>query len=322
MSTPISSDLIIVQRSSTLYKATKTKWDGTSGEVGSSDLVFAARGGTNYKETYGNKANIDGTDLVLVEATATTGGRSVGTKYKCTRCDWDGVNCAATGQNIHSAPYSPPITVHTTSSSGDSNLAFDILNLQVEVGGTSQYGQLYVGQKNTASTAYYGDLPVGVVQVFESNGTTLKASWSFHHTSYVWATTTSTFTMGSTAPTAYSYSTISSSTCSTRRRYCRAIGTSSSYTGANNSISGSYGTNTGSTVGVSSLPSSGTVSQSSGYYYVFGECSGTSTNNGWWMRSSSIYMDDGDYVRIAYLSVGPTSGAGCTAANTMQLFFG
>ena len=322
MSTPIGSDLLIGQRSSTRYKVTKTKWSGTSGEVGSSDIFFAARGGTNYEETYGNKANIDGTDLLLVEATATTGGRVVGTKYKCARCDWDGVNCASTGQNIHSAPYSPPITVHTTSSSGDSNLPFDILNLQVEVGGTSQYGQLYVGQRNSASTAYYGDLPVGVVQVFASNGTTLKASWSFHHTSYVWATTTSTFTMGSTAPTAYSYSTISSSTCSTRRRYCRAIGTGSSYTGANNSISGSYGTNTGSTVGVSSLPSSGTVSQSSGYYYVFGECSGTATNNGWWMRSSSIYMDDGDYVRIAYLSVGPTSGAGSTSANTMQLFFG
>ena len=316
MSTPISSDLLVVQRSSTLYKLTKSNWDsGTSGVVGGTDVFMVNRGGTNYEETYNNNSNIEGSDLLLVERS--------NTKYKCTRCDWDGVNCAATGQDIYSAPYSPTITTHTTSSSGDSNLAFDILNIQVAVGGTSQYGKLYVGQKNTASTSYYGDLPIAEVQVFASNGTTLKSSWSFHHTSYVWATTTSTFTMGSSNPaTTYSYSTISSSTCSTRRRYCRAIGTSSSYTGANNSISGIYGTNTGSTVGVYSLPSSGTVSQSSGYYYVFGECSGTSTNNGWWMRSSSIYMDDGDYVRIAYLSVGPTSGAGCTSANTMQLFFG
>jgi len=320
MSTPISSDLLIAQRTSTLYKVTKTVWDG-SGNVGmgSSDIVFAARGGTNYEETYGNRANIEGTDLLLVEATATTGGRVVGTKYKCTRCDWDGVNCA---EDIYSAPYSPNITVHTTSSSGDSTLPYDILNLQVAVGGTSQYGALYVGQKNTASTSYYGDLPIAVVQVFDSDGTTLKSSWSFHHTSYVWQTTTVNISNMATAPTGHSYSTISSSTCTTTRRYCRATGTGSSYTGAADSISGSYGTNTGSTVGVSSLPSSGTVSQTSSTYYVYGECSGTSTNNGWWMRSSSIYMDDGDYVRIAYLSVGPTSGAGCTAANTIYLYFG
>jgi len=68
----------------------------------STDLIAVGRGfgagGTNYKETYGNKDNIEDDDWLMAEATTTDGGRSIGTKYKCSREDWDSAPIYNTGQ--------------------------------------------------------------------------------------------------------------------------------------------------------------------------------------------------------------------------------
>jgi hypothetical protein len=286
----------------------------------STDLIYVDRGGTHYKVEYGDRDNdcgsggIADTDLLLVERS--------NTKYKCTRGDWDSGDCTTVGgQNIYSSTYSPVISVHCDTSSGDSTRAYDILNQQVSVGGSSQSGNLYIGQKNNATTSYYGDLPIGCVQIFNSSSV-LQYAFHFHHTAYTWTTTTtSTNSSASTAPSTLSYSSISSSACTTTYRYCRATSTGSSYTGAADNIGTGYGTASGSTSGVSSLPSSGTVSQSSGTYYLFGEMSGTTTGRVIWMKSPTITMNDGDYVRIAYLAETRCGGSGTTTANTLLLYW-
>jgi hypothetical protein len=54
----------------------------------SSDLILVERSNTIYRETYGNRANIDSSDLLLVERGNTL--------YKCERDDWDGGGSGST----------------------------------------------------------------------------------------------------------------------------------------------------------------------------------------------------------------------------------
>ena len=59
----------------------------------SSDLLLVERGGTCYKETFGNRSNIDSTDLLLVERN--------NVKYKCTYSDWNGSSGGGGGTATH-----------------------------------------------------------------------------------------------------------------------------------------------------------------------------------------------------------------------------
>jgi len=78
MSTPVSTDLMLVERGGALYKCTKAAWDAG---VTSSDFILVERSSALYKETFGNKANVDAGDLIIVER-----GTSL---YKCAWSDWD-----------------------------------------------------------------------------------------------------------------------------------------------------------------------------------------------------------------------------------------
>ena len=173
-----------------------------------SDILLVERSGTLYRETFGNRANIDSTDLLLVEATSTTGGRVVGQKYKCTYANWSSANstdlllveansttggrvvgdlyketkanwdtATTTGQNIYTSNYSPNIVVNYTSTTSDSTANFNVLSLQVAVtgSGSSDTGRLYIGQKNTAPTSWQGDFCIAAVQILQSNGTSYRS---------------------------------------------------------------------------------------------------------------------------------------------------
>ena len=64
-----SSDIILVERSSTLYRETY----GNRANIDSSDLLLVDRGGTLYKCAYSDWPNANSSDLILVERGAGAG---------------------------------------------------------------------------------------------------------------------------------------------------------------------------------------------------------------------------------------------------------
>ena len=327
-STPQASDLLLVERpaatlsmtavlgATTLYvssipaalsSGTRLVFDGTAGNAEFELTSSASAGATTLTGTGGLK----GSEV----ANYTTGG----VLYKATKADWDG---APSGQDIYSATYTEDIDVHYITS-GDSSGPYDVLTLQIDVGGSSQTGRLYVGQKNNASTYYYGDIALGAFQVFESDGSTLRYAWSFDDTPYSWSTMTTYTLNAATDPSGFSYTTISSSECATKRRWCRCLPggcATSSRTGATAGISSAYGTAGGSTGGVTAITTS-TISQTGGEYYVYNETSSTSSNGEVvWLRTPSITVSTGDYIKLAYLAATSSSGV-TTTANTMWFFW-
>ena len=259
-------------------------------------------------------------------------------------------SCSAPGagywKDIYSQNHTEDIHVNLTSTSSDSNLAFSVLDFPVWVNGSGEYrvGNLYIGEKNTASPSYYGDLPIAHVQIVANDGTYRSGSltaggvtavrdydFAFSGSTYgysMWATTyhqlTSNPALSTTDPSAYALTSIGSGAY--LRRWRRVTGTSSSYVGANNGIF-SYGTyrglyNSPYTSGGTILPKTGSnliSQQSSGY--LMAECSGSSTNDVFWMRSPTLTIYNGDRIKIAYLCTGPTNGTGLKTSNTLWFRF-
>ena len=159
-----SSDLLLVERSNTLYKETF----GNRANIDSTDLLLVERSNTIYKCTYANWSNANSTDLILVEANSTIGGRVVGQLYRETKANWDAAT--TTNQDIYTSNYSPNIVVNYTSATADSTANFNVLSLQVAVtgSGSSDTGRLYIGQKNTAPTSWQGDFCIAAVQILQS----------------------------------------------------------------------------------------------------------------------------------------------------------
>ena len=62
--------------------------------LASGDLILVERSNTVYKETFGNRANIEDTDLLLVERSNTV--------YKCTYGDWKTDEGGGGGGGVHS----------------------------------------------------------------------------------------------------------------------------------------------------------------------------------------------------------------------------
>ena len=47
-----------------------------------SDILLVERGGTVYRETFGNRTNIEDSDILLVEAASTDNSRTNGKVYR------------------------------------------------------------------------------------------------------------------------------------------------------------------------------------------------------------------------------------------------
>jgi hypothetical protein len=98
--------------------------------IQSTDLVAVNRSSTNYKETYGNKANIDRSDYLMVEATTTTGGRVIGNQYRCSRVLWDGGGTGPTGPDSSTPVASDLLLIERPSAT---------LNMSAPIGATTLY---------------------------------------------------------------------------------------------------------------------------------------------------------------------------------------
>jgi|2_EtaG_2_1085320.scaffolds.fasta_scaffold14629_3 hypothetical protein len=336
--TPVAADLLLVERPvctttaarsigttalyvsslpATLVAGTRILFEGASGYPQGAEFVLTSTANatdTNLVSTYGLKGD------------GVSSGVPGGVLYKATKADWDG----AAGQDIYTANYSPTIVVNTTGTSGDSADAYNVLSFDIDVGGTSQTGDLYFGQKNNATTMYYGDICVSAIQIFQSDGTTLRYAWSFHHgatSTMDWDTSTNQYSTETTDPwdggVSWGYVSFPGQ-CATANKWCicnPSYGSScvtSQYTGAQNGISSLYGTYNGSVGSSTALPSSGTVTQTSGAYYTYNETSNpAATGNIVWMRTATnITVSSGDIIRIAYLAVTRNNGTGTTADNT------
>ena len=316
-----SSDLLLVERSNTLYKETF----GNRANIDSTDLLLVERSNTIYKCTYANWSNANSTDLILVERSNTL--------YKETKANWDAA--ATTNQNIYTSNYSPNIVVNYTSATADSTANFNVLSLQVAVtgSGSSEEARLYIGQKNTAPTSWQGDFCIAAVQILQSNGTSFRTGtgytagydWNFGNGNSTygygdWGTTQAEITNESSNPWTYSYHDIGSS--SSTRRWAAVSGTSSSYVGADGGVWSPSGYSGG---GGSILPEgTANIAQSSSTTeYLFAECSGTDTGDFFWLESPEITVHNGDIIRLCYGGTnGQNSTTGLQAADTLRFRFG
>ena len=419
--------------------------------IQSTDLVAVNRSSTNRKETYGNKANIDRSDYLMVEATASTGGRVIGSQYRCSRFLWDGGGAGPTGPDSSTPIASdlllierPSATLNGAATLGDTSLTVDAIPAALPsatvlvfdgvtgdaeftltssasagattltgsgglkgssvadgvAGGvlykatktvwdnfptlaniysanyainslTTLYGQiknntnpysvvevqanissstgvvrgkLYIGFHNTASTTFYGDLPIAGVQILQPNGTVIRNPqpgveygycWNFAIAGdrSDWWTTDSSQTgesvITSTTATPASdpvtgdpgYYTIGSTPSSGVRKFSSILSTTSSGSsnvGARRGIPSSIYTGDDSTtsilpVGSANVAQSGTSGTDG---YIFSECSGgTSAGAVTWLQSAgSLDLYNGDRIRICYFG----GGNGRTSSNGLQ----
>ena len=303
----------------------------------SSDLLLVERGGTCYKETFGNRSNIDSTDLLLVERN--------NVKYKCTYSDWNGSSGGGGGTATHgwgssNTTISGAIDNDVASSSSDSTAPFKIFSQSMSVtgGSGSITGRLYIGMRMQGTTTYYHDWSLAIVQILQSSGTSFRTDSTYtngydfnaqnplsssYATSgfYNWSTSTG-FTHSYTAdPSAHSYVAIAGAT---NARWSRGVSTGSTYTGAADGIYSPSGYSGG---GGTILPASGTVAQTSSTNFLFTETSGSGYIVGTttiWLRSPEITVYNGDILRMAYLGVGgstSTNGVGRYDNDTIYFRF-
>lgn len=294
--------------------------------LASSDLLKIYRTSTSpycFKETFGNRANILNTDLLLVERG--------GTKYKCTYGDWTGASLGDTITLNGSSNVSIDINAQDSGGqSADSTAAYDVLSATFT--GSQTTGRLYIGLRIRGSSAFYHDFCLAGIQVLQSSGSSFRSDgtygngydWNFNETGTYgiqnFSTTTVSTHSYSDDPSTLSYTSVGSG--ATVTRWGRASGTSSSHTGAADGIYSPSGYSGG---GGSIIPATGTIAQSSTTFYIFTETSGSGYTIGTttiWLRSPSITVSPNDILRMAYLAVGgDNSNSGLGAYDSDTLYF-
>ena len=166
-----SSDLILVERSNTIYKETY----GNRANIDSSDLLLVERSNTLYKCTYADWANANSSDLILVERSNTL--------YKETKSNWP----TSSNIDIHSANHMITLGTLLYDEGEDSTNPYSVVEVQMEVSSSASYadGDLFIGFRNTAPTAWQGDFPIAAVQILQSDGSTVRVTdwhdctWNF-----------------------------------------------------------------------------------------------------------------------------------------------
>lgn len=233
-------------------------------------------------------------------------------------------------QDVVSANYAIPLKQTNNTSTSDYTGGFNTVDVQV---GAVKSKKLYIGFKNTASTAEYGDIAFSHIQILTNTGTSFRTgpiydttvraydfvlaspsngSYSYGNGrwEYMSGTTSDDISLPSNDPSVYTYAVYSptANNGAVAGRWVTATGTATSYVGAADGTWGNGYTGiaaSGQEVsGGSILPSNSTggVSQVSGTYYAYVECSGFTTNHATWMRTfDSLTLEDGDIIRICYL---------------------
>ena len=289
--------------------------------LASGDLILVERSNTVYKETFGNRANIEDTDLLLVERSNTV--------YKCTYGDWKtdegGGGGAGTGTHGWASANNSPwdLSVQYGQGSGDDTSAYDYQSQSMTVtgGDGSDTGRLYFGMRLRGSTSYMHDFCLSHVQILQSNGSSYRTDstytsgydWNFHSTTNAsgigaWQKCNSSLTYQTYTvdPSTLAYTTLY--TGSSNGVWNRATSTGSSNTGA---ADGTYSAAQQSGGGGSVIPSS-TLSQTSSTYFLYTETSGSGYTIGttcMWLRSPEITIHNGDLLKFNYMATGGTNNS-------------
>ena len=326
-----SSDIILVERSSTLYRETY----GNRANIDSSDLLLVDRGGTLYKCAYSDWPNANNTDLILVERGFGAGAAM----YKETKSNWP----TTSNIDIHSANYMVTLGTLTYGATGNNATNFSVVEVQVEVSSSSSNakGNLFIGFRNSASTTYYGDLPIAAVQILHADGTTFRDTDEFlmdfnfgqpgstsapTQNGYLWWETTESENASASAhPNTYVYYAIDDTRTKWQFSYTE-VGTGSTYVGAAHGISTStYDSDGGTVLAVGNQNISQYNAGAAGDDgYIFSECSGTTTGDLTWLELVNTgYIYNGDRIRICYFggANGQTSSAGLQTTNSLYLRF-
>ncbi len=322
-----SSDLILVERSNVLYKETY----GNRANIDSSDLLLVDRGGTLYKCAYSDWPNANSSDLIAVERSNVL--------YKETKSNWP----TAGNIDIHSANHMITLGTLLYGQSSNNSNPYSVVEVQMEVSSSASYadGDLYIGFRNTASTSYYGDLPIAAVQILQSDGSTVRVTdwqnctWNFAlgntQAGYAdWATTRYEDTLESNPENAsggyYGCPTNCIDDSKDRWRFSFTDnGTSSGSVGAARGISSSTYTGNPSTTSILPVGTANVrQTSSSSYGYLFAECSSTSQYDVTWLAlyaTGNIY--NGDRIRICYFGGGngQSSSNGLQTTNSLYLRF-
>tara|TARA_R110000744_G_scaffold58657_3_gene122438 strand:- start:1262 stop:2272 length:1011 start_codon:yes stop_codon:yes gene_type:complete len=320
-----SSDKILVERSSTLYRETY----GNRANINSSDLLLVDRGGTLYKCAYSDWPNATSTDLILVER----GHVGIGnTMYKETKANWP----TTSNVDIHSANYMVTLGTLLYNKGDDSTNPYSVVEVHAEFSSSATVGQgtLYIGFRNSAGEGgttgypYYGDLPIAAVQILQSNGTTIRNpgagvfedgyTWNFADAYDAWYTSQANITSKTASPAAVSYYSIGTSATAKWFSFTSS-GTVSSQVGAAQGIPKTGTTKYTNDDTTTSILPVGTAnvaqSTSSTNGYIFTECSGMSTGNLSWLACESMTgLQNGDRIRICYFG----GGNGPDAAKGLQ----
>ena len=189
-------------------------------------------------------------------------------------------------------------------SSGDSANNWDVAQVQIANAGSYR---IYMVAKVTSNTTYYNDVCVAAVQVVRSNSAVYNYVFTnfggFQNRSWTYSSRVN----GSSSlgvPSTYALTNVNSLSFSsintgTNKNYWNgATGTGSSYTGMADGINHNT---TALTVGNYTMP------QVSGNYYIYAETSGTSRYSCVICRSPSITFQTGDYIKVCYGIVIPSS---------------
>jgi hypothetical protein len=325
-----SSDVILVERSSTLYRETY----GNRANINSSDLLLVDRGGTLYKCAYSDWPNANSTDLILVERGFGAGAAM----YKETKANWP----TTSNVDIHSANYMVTLGTLLYDQGDDSTNPYSVVEVQAEFSSSATVGNgtLYIGFRNSAGEggttgySYYGDLPIAGIQILESNGTTIRNPqpgveygycWNFANSAdrSEWWTTRATITSKTASPEQGGgaspdpvYYTVGTSATARRFSYT-TNGTGSSQVGAARGISSSTYTGDDTTTTILAVGTANiSQSSSSSDGYFFTECSGMSTGNLTWLSTGFTVtsLENGDRIRICYYG----GGNGLDAAKGLQ----
>ena len=286
--------------------------------LASSDLLLVERSNTVYKETFGNRANIDATDLILVE-------RSNGL-YKCTWSDWDsggGGGGGGGGSGTHgwaSSNTSYDIDVYYNTGSSDNTSAYSYFSQSMSVtgGDGTATGRLYVGIRLRGTTAYYHDFCLSHLQVVTSAGNAFRTD-STYTNGYDWNFHSSTNTQGRGAwqrcdsalssqnysidPSNLSYGTLSTAS---NGKWSYGTSTGSTYTGA------ADGTYTSNYSGGGGSIIAGTRSQASSTNFLYTETSGSGYTIGTttlWLRGPEITVNNNDQLRMSYHAHGGSTSS-------------
>lgn len=219
-------------------------------------------------------------------------------------------DAVALGTDIRSNFYEISNRSYQQGLSSDWNGPYDVGEIQQGYSGSAR---VYIALKCNTSTTFYNDICIAAVQILNSSNV-IQQTWNFSaNSNQNWQTSTR---VNGTSSLLSSYVTPSVAAAYSWPAYIGApgntnvglaTGTGSAYTGAADGIA-NY-TSTVYSVG------DGTVSQSSGTYYIYGEVSGATRYSHVVARSPFHNFSGGDKIRVVHLITIPTNMASTVNVN-------